>query len=493
MSKKIIALLSLLLVVMMVATMLVSCKDDKTGDTTTTVQKDPADTELTSGIPDGVKFEGETVEWLIWSDATMTEFYADEVNADPINDAIWQRNKDIQEKYGVTFNYNESKGSSSHASEFINKVQMDFQGDQTYEIIAAYSQLPITLASRGYIGNMKDTKYLDFSQPWWPENMVEQATINNKLYFCAGDISTNMLWMMHVIFFNKELADTYNIDNLYKLVDDFEWTQDKMIELTANIYDDKNTNGKRDAEDLYGFGICGMAIDAFASGSGVFSVTKDRDTDLFKVGEDFFGEKMVNVIDKGLQLLESSGTYYHPDSNSQTRVHFANGTSLFWADRVFAGAREFQAEGVDVTFGVLPFPTFSTDQKEYFTGLGHPFSLYCISSNVIEEEQVDKVSAILQEMSFRSYRDVTPEVFDYALKNRYADEPDDARMLDLIKSSIVFEMGRFLNREIGAVATNGYRTTVISGQNTWASTARKNLRALTGELDEINKLWTKEQ
>ncbi len=493
MSKKIIALVSLLLAFMMLATLLVSCKDDNSKETESkTENKDPSDTSIKSGIPEGLTFEGETIEWLIWSDVTMDEFYVDGLNGDEINDAIWERNEDIQKQYGVTFNYSESKGNSDHIDEYINKVQMDFQGDQSYEIIAAYSLIPITLATRGYIGNMKETKYLDFSKPWWPKNMVDQATINNKLYFCAGDISTNMLWMMHVLFYNKDLAEDYNMPNLYELVDGPDWTQEKLIELSMNVYEDKDRDEKRDAEDLYGLGVCGMAIDAFAAGAGILSVTKDRGTDLFAVGPDFFGEKMVNVIDLGLRMLDSNGTYYHKQSQSSTRVHFANGNSLFWADRVFAGAREFQKEGVEVTFGVLPIPKFNSDQQEYYTGLGHPFSLYCVSSNVIGEEQMDKVSAILQEMSFRSYTDVTPQVFDVTLKNRYAEEPDDARMLDLIKDNVVFEMGRFLNKEIGSIATDGYRTMVISGQNTWSSTSRKNSVALAKELEAINKLWTKE-
>ena len=130
-------------------------------------------------------------------------------------------------------------------------------------------------------------------------------------------------------------------------------------------------------------------------------------------------------------------------------------------------------------------------QKQYYTNVGYPFSLYTINSNVMEEERMDKVSAVLQEMAFRSYRDITPEVFDTALKNRYSDEPDDARMFDLIKENIKFEISRFLNQEVGNTASSGYRTTIISGQNTWSSTANKNYKVLNYELGELNKAWTK--
>lgn len=500
MKKIFITFMALLLVAIMLVTLLVSCKDpgdDPTDtnntDTTDDVSAGPGETKPTSGVPEGVTFEGEEVHWLVWSDITMLEFYAEDVTGDDINDAIYERNKDIQKQYGVTFIYSESKGSGSHLDEYEKKIQMDFNGDQAYEIIAAYSQLPITLSMRGYLGNMKDMRYLDFSKPWWPENMVEQATINNNLYFCAGDISTNMLWMMTVMYFNKDLAENYQIENIYSLVDNYEWTQEKLLELTTDIYTDKNEDGKKDANDLYGLGISGVNLDSFGTASGVLAVVKDKQTDLFAVNSDYFGEKMVNAIDLGLKLLESNGTKYHSSTNAATRVHFSDGSTVFWPDRVFAGAREFQAEGVDVTFGIVPIPQYSADQKQYYTNLGHPFSLYCVSSNVIEEERKDKISAVLQEMAFRSYQDVTPEVFDTTLKNRYAHEPDDARMLDLIKDSVVFEMGRFLNQAIGTVATNGYRTTVVGGQNTWSSTSRKNLRSLGLELQDVNELWSKSE
>ena len=64
-------------------------------------------------------------------------------------------------------------------------------------------------------------------------------------------------------------------------------------------------------------------------------------------------------------------------------------------------------------------------------------------------------------------------------------------MFDLIKENIKFEISRFLNQEVGNVASNGYRSTVISGQNTWSSTSSKDYKALSYQLGELNKAWSK--
>lgn len=499
MSKKLIVLVAMLLIGSMLMTGLVSCVGDKgEGDVTTEAPEQtegdgdgPTETELTSGIGNDVNFDGEEVHWYIWKDVTMDEFYVDEMTGDEIQDEIFQRNKDVQKKYGVTFIYHEEKGSSSHMDEYEKKIEIDFNGDAEYEIMAAYSQLPVRLSTKGYLANLNNFKYLDFSQPWWPNQMVSDLTINNNLYFCTGDISMNLLWMMTVLYYNKDLAEDYQLGNLYELVDNYEWTQDKLLEITADIFSDVNGNGKKDNDDKYGLGIVSVSFDAFMTASGTTSIIKDKGTDLFTINPDFFGEKMTNMIDIGIKLYESRGTRYYTDTTAKIRANFGTGNVVFWADRTFVGAREFQAEGADVTFGVLPVPMFDGLQKQYYTNVGYPFSLYTINSNVMEEERMDKVSAVLQEMAFRSYRDITPEVFDTALKNRYSDEPDDARMFDLIKENIKFEISRFLNQEVGNTASSGYRTTIISGQNTWSSTANKNYKVLNYELGELNKAWTK--
>ena len=498
MSKKLSVLVAMLLLCAMLMTGLVSCvSDEGKGAVTTDApessdgEQTPGETELTSGIGNDVKFDGEEVHWYIWKDVTMDEFYVDEMTGDEIQDQIFLRNKDVQKKYDVTFIYHEEKGSSSHMDTYEKKIEIDFNGDAEYEIMAAYSQLPVRLSTKGYLANLKDFKYLDFNQPWWPNQMVDDLTINNNLYFCTGDISTNLLWMMTIIYFNKDLAEDYQLPNLYELVDNYEWTQEKLLELTKDIFTDVNGNGKKDDDDKYGLGIVGVSYDAFATASGTTSIVKDKGTDLFVLNSDYFGEKMSNMIDMGIRLYESRGTRYFNDTNAKVRVHFGVGDFVFWADRTFVGAREFQAEGADVTFGVLPVPMYDGLQKQYHTNVGYPFSLYTINSNVMEEERMDKVSAVLQEMAFRSYRDITPEIFDTALKNRYSDEPDDARMFDLIKENIKFEISRFLNQEVGNVASNGYRSTVISGQNTWSSTSSKDYKALSYQLGELNKAWSK--
>jgi len=485
-----------LLLAMLVSSIaaLTACNGEGTGEVTTTAEQGTTspgeETTIGSGVPDGLEFD-DTVTWLIWSDHTMVEFYADQLKGEEVNDQIYDRNQKLQSDLGVTFNYVEEKGSSSHMETFQKKVEMDFSGDGLYEIIGSYSVSLPTLAQQGFLADALDEgfKYFDFEREWWPDNLVEQATIGGNLYFFSGDISTNLLWMMTVLYYNKDLAVDWNLPDLYELVDNYQWTQEKLLELTKDVYTDLNSNQKKDEADFYGLQLSGVNFDSFATAAGAYSIIKDAETDLLKVSDEYYGEYMTNVIDLGVKIYNSGGTYYTTSTNTAIRANFSEGRALFWPDRTFAAAREFQAEGVEVKFGVLPVPMYMSTQQKYITNIGHPFTMYGISSNVVDTTQMEKLSAVIQEMSYYNYKNVTPEIFDTSLKNRYADEPDDARMFELCREGIVFEMGRLANNAIDTSASSGYRTTVVSGQNTWASKSARYKKLVGDKLATLNKAY----
>lgn len=488
MKKRILSCL-LLVCMMLSAVALAACKktDDTDPSETTTATPQGGDTDEGSGVPDGLNFD-DTVTWFIWSNHTMTEFYADQLSGETVSDEIYDRNVKLQKQLGVTFEYLEE-----HNDNFQKKLEADNSGDGIYEIIGQYSVSGPTFAKYGFYANALEPefKYFDFTKEWWPSGLVEQSTIGGNLFFFSGDISTNLLWMMTVLYYNKDLAKDWNLPDLYELVDNYQWTQEKLYELTKDVYTDLNSNQKKDKEDFYGLGINGVNLDAFATAAGAYSVVKDPNTDLLKVNDDYYGEYMVNVIDMGIKLYNSTGTYYYSNTGSANRGYFTQGQALFWPDRTFMAARELQAEGVNVEFGVLPIPMYAESQQQYITNVGHPFTMYSISANVIDAVDKEKVSAVIQEMSYYNYKYVTPEIFDTSLKNRYADEPDDARMFEICRDGIVFEMGRLANNAIDSSASSGYRTTVISGANGWATNAARYKRLVGLKLDELNATYQK--
>ena len=186
-------------------------------------------------LPEDLNLNQETVTILYDSESYAQEFESEGITGDLINDAIYNRNETVSSRLNVKLQFVGINGRND-TSGFTATVNNDVQsGAAEYDIIGTYSQLPASFAMSGSIVDLMSLEYLNFDQPWWPATMVEQASIRDHLYFCTGDISTNLLWMMHVVFFNKNMIDELKLEDPYTLVDDMKWTVDKMFEITVTV------------------------------------------------------------------------------------------------------------------------------------------------------------------------------------------------------------------------------------------------------------------
>lgn len=288
----------------MLIPLLVSCTkpndDDNAGTTTagSNVTQEPtanvdADGYELDDLPTTMDFKGETINILAWNDYTMTEFTDVIGNGDFVGQAITNRNAKVEERLGVKIEFTDIAGSTSAAQKaYIQKVAADAAAAPSceFDIYATYSRTPAQLAIQGYTANLLDTEYFNAEKPWWPKALMNECTINGKLFFCSGDISTNLLWMMIGTFYNKELMESYHIEKTpYQLVKSNEWTFDKFSEIVKDIYEDAG-DGAKSADDKFGYVIYDINIDAFQTAAGIVSIGKDESGDL-TISPDFSGER----------------------------------------------------------------------------------------------------------------------------------------------------------------------------------------------------------
>ena len=91
-------------------------------------------------------------------------------------------------------------------------------GDDSFDLVSGqYATMP-TLIPDGVLLALNDTKYIDFSNPWWARGLVEETSINGKVYLASGEISISNIKELSCFFYNKRLADEYSIEDPYKLV-----------------------------------------------------------------------------------------------------------------------------------------------------------------------------------------------------------------------------------------------------------------------------------
>ena len=175
---------------------------DGTTAPTTTAQVIPDESEEASetesdyvadGLPETMNLD-RTVTILYDTKTSAQEFFADDTNGEAINDAIYARNAAIEARLNVTLKYVGEVGNHDNQNVYLNKAKADTDGE--FDIYGAYSRTCAYCAMNGLCYNLVNTQYFDIEKPWWPEALTKECLIKNKLYFCSGDILTNLLRYM---------------------------------------------------------------------------------------------------------------------------------------------------------------------------------------------------------------------------------------------------------------------------------------------------------
>ncbi|MBQ7347050.1 MAG: hypothetical protein IJW55_03760 [Clostridia bacterium] len=425
---------------------------------------------LNDDLPD-LDYNLANISMLVWEDVTMQEFEAEGLNGQAINDAIYYRNLEAEARLNVEFSYTEKAG---HAVEdWFNTCEIDYSsGSKAYHIYATYSRTFATLATRGFLVDLKQTTYLDLEKPWWPEGLRDNCTINNKLYFASGDISSNALWMMHCIFVNEDAADSWRVfeeKQLYDIINDGEWTLDLMLSMCKDVFENRDGDDAVTSGDFFAFTAQAVNLNLFSTGSGLLCMAKDED-DALIISDSLASEKMISVINKTRQIAYADNAYVQDGIDG--RKVFCAQNALFHVDKLFVlrGKDNQNADQTAISFDVLiaPSPKYSESQKEYYTAVGAPFTMYGIN-NLLDASTVDMLSAALECLASESYRQVTPIIFEESLKLRYSKDDVTSKMFDTIRNGVVYDIGEIFDISLSYIPSTIFVNQVKQGSTTIAS------------------------
>lgn len=488
-----------LAMLMLVATLVACAQPGDSADTTTAATADtqaptgdngtPADTSadvttlyVEDEIPEELNFNNTTISILYWSDVEQPEFEVLEQTGDIVNDAIYLRNLNTETRIGVDLNFVGTPGNYNNQKNFVSTVLNSISSGGEHDIFSGYSMVGATLAVNGYVQDMNSLDHLDFEKPWWPASLVDQATINNKLYFASGDISTNMLHMMYAVFFNKQLIIDNNLENPYELVTDGKWTYTKMFELGSNVYADKNGDGTRDKEDAYGLCTASIHYDAFFTGAGLNTVEKDNNDQLL-ISPTFNSEKTIALLEGICTYMWDGQDGYH----GSTGEVFAKGNTIFTLDRSYMGL--LRKDEITFEYGIVPVPKYDEAQENYVTCLGFPYSMYSIS---IASHNSEAAAATLECLASEAYREVTPMLFETSMKLKYSSDNEASAMYDIIREGVSIDIGRIFCTELSNLTYNTFRDRCSGNTpNAWASAYRAADKKMTRALQDINEALSK--
>lgn len=373
-----------LLALLMLAGPLVSCSEgasnetesepaneteEGTADTTPSSEEgetDPVESETKrADIPDNLPEMnfGDSDFRAAQQEGNRYEFYSEEMVGESTNDAVYNRNLIIEQRFGVHI-VSVDYANLSAITQDVDKLVKS--GTDAYEVACHGAYMSYVPISNGDYRNWNDVPYVDFSQPWWNHLANEQNTVNGILYTATGDINITSLLYTYGIFVNADLAQDYGIhlEDLYQLVYEGEWTIDKMIELTSTVYRDENGNSERDEDDTYGYAAWpGISADAWLAAFDQPISTK---------GEDGFPE-VAFLTDKTISAIEKISAFYY-----ETEGAYADGSKAEYEVQMFVNNHAVMVPSIfndafttyrfmEASYAILPYPKWDTAQAQYLT------------------------------------------------------------------------------------------------------------------------------
>ncbi|MBR6558758.1 MAG: hypothetical protein IKT70_07075 [Clostridia bacterium] len=465
-----------ILLVLVILFSFVACSSGSTNtkDTTPSTTKpldntDPSIVYEEDDLPNDLDFGGQDIHFLVVDDSDKkSEICTDELNSDVVNDSVYNREKYVEERLGV-----EIIPEYIDDSDFEDAMEKQFASDEDQYQIYGYITFAFTrFVFMDHLVDLYDLDYIDLDKPWWSSTFNSEAEVMESLYLTTGSLSLSLTRYMFAMFYNKSLANDNaekypELLQLYEIVDSGNWTYDKFYELGSSIYIDNNGSSTPDKEDTYGIGFQrAIGTDVIWSSFDINILSSDGDG-WFEL--DVPTEKLFAVSEKLYNLINNTPGCYDAgisdgDLNDLSKM-FAGDQLLFMNNKLLA-IESATLRNMQSDYGILPFPKYDSNQKEYYTYAHDSYTSFGIPKT---NRNPDVSAAVLEAMASYSYRETAPAYFDTALKGKYMSDPQSRKMLDLVVNGFTVDTAWIYIETIGASYPSSFRQMYVERTQNYSS------------------------
>ena len=394
---------------------------------TEAVTEDPA---LRDSLPeadlDGMPFR----MTVFGTDLNRPQTYVDAQDGNIVNDAVYSKIRTVEERFNTDIVLTEmSYLEENHVTALKQAI---LAGDDATDLAQGHDVNMANAAMEGLFVNALEIPHLDFSKPWWPHATRESMTVAGQMYMMFNNIGYNNLAQTRVMYFNKNLMKALDFEFPYQMVYDGTWTLDAMNEMTAQAYRDLNGSGSVDSADQFGYVSMPFYYGIFEP-FRVEPYRKDADGNLYY---EVYLERTTQVVEKMYDMIFGEGGYLYPskdpDYQDQVLNLFCEDRSLFFYGPMENAVKNFSAAN-DLSYGILPMPKLDASEDGYYgAAFDRPFVVPTTAGG-----NLDNIGLIIEALNAEGYRQVFPAYYEIAMKTRYADQTDDAKMIDIVHNNVI--------------------------------------------------------
>ena len=460
----------LLLAIALLMTQFISCSKEGSVETVDTFTSETETDYLPVADFKGYEFT------VLGREQDNTYILVPEYTGVALEEAIYQMNCSVSERYNIILNY------AAGAMESMDEVRTaNLAGDDIYDVVTTHAKHSFTLAQEDLMLDWKtDLPYINLDAEWWPKSASNEFEIGGHLYTMCGDLSYMSLARTKCLYFNKAIFDRYDVEYPYETVKNGEWTFEKMSQYALMMYDDIGNNGMNIEEDHFGYvtNWWGTPINIQFT-AGIHSFAKDSDGMLTL---DINSERTVNVFN----------TFFNFTKNEAVFVALADAGDLDIQQPFIDGRAAFIEFTMETAmffgdmkddFGILPSPKYDASISDYMTIVDGSVGLFMVPVLASDPE---RTSVILEAMAYYGNEYVIPEFYDNTLSYGASRDVESLEMLAIIRSSRAFDIA--YHSGVSVFAYTGYY--LCKNNNNFASLYENNELVAKTLIQQLNMAFS---
>lgn len=425
-------ILTLLLAALLVLPTLAACGESQTetADTGTAGVAGETESESETGYADGLPerdFAGQVFTTLTGS-GYASMLVGEELTGEVLNDALYNRDRIVEGRFNAVIE-----------PAYMDDVQLAMQnavasGDDIYSVADnGYVALGIDVAQGWYL-NARDVPYLNFDQPWYSQEVNSELTYKDRTFVFVSDYSLSNIHYADCLLWNLDMAEEYDLENIYDVVREYRWTKEKMEEMCLNVYKDINGDGVKDEEDQYG-----IVMETKGDPTNIFRnfghrILQRQSDGTFK--DVFYDEALISQVEWMYNIAHNEQSVYCKDEWNLGYNMFVKGKTLLgyaFIHMVGWGLRD-----LDIDYAILPRPLWDENQEKYYSTIAGSAEATVFVRTLQDREFA---GIIMEALASTSHEITVPAYYENVLSYKLSRDEATLDMLELIMDGRTYDFG----------------------------------------------------